>query len=154
MKFMRMTIVSLFLLKALDAQAMCVSSDTAYLRSGPGANYSLSWTVGKYTPLVILEQRAGWYQVQDVDGSKHWAEQRTISKKMKCATVKVLKASLRTGPGTKYPYAAYQSADKYFPFKILNQKDSWMHVSDAAGNKFWVHNSNLWRPRKVSVINF
>lgn len=151
---MRYQFITILLLFALQTHALCVSSDVANLRGGPGPSFPVTWTVGKYTPLVEVDGKNGWYKVKDMEGEIHWIYRNLVSKRLKCVSVKVKRANLRTGPGTKFPYAAYQVADKYFPFKRINQKDDWYHLVDASGNKFWLHESTLWRPRKVSNISF
>ncbi|MCB0356901.1 MAG: hypothetical protein KDD40_07835 [Bdellovibrionales bacterium] len=131
-----------------------MSADVANMRSGPGKSFPLSWTVGKYMPLLKVGYKNGWYQVKDVDGTTHWIFNSLVTKRFKCVVVKVNKASLRSGPGTSFSYAAYKYADKYFPFKRVNTKDSWFQVMDASGNKFWLHDSTVWRARKISTIGF
>ena len=104
--------------------------------------------------ILKVGYKNGWYRVKDVDGSTHWIFNSLVTKRFKCMTVKLNKANIRTGPGKKFPYAAYQIADKYFPFKKINEKGSWYHVVDASGNKFWIHENVVWRARKVSSISF
>lgn len=151
---MRFIFIALLFLFTIRGFALCVSSDIANLRSGPGQSYPVSLTVGKYTPLLEIKLNKGWYKVKDLDGTIHWVYNNLVSKRMKCVAVKTNKANLRTGPGTKFPFAAYQIADKYFPFKRINQKEDWYHLIDASGNKFWLHDSTLWRPRKISSFQF
>ncbi|MCB9025762.1 MAG: hypothetical protein H6625_05560 [Bdellovibrionaceae bacterium] len=151
---MRFIVIALIFLFLSQSFALCVSSDIANLRIGPGQSFSVSLTVGKYTPLLEIGGEKGWYKVRYLDGSIHWVYNSLVSTRMKCVAVKTNKANLRTGPGTKFPFAAYQIADKYFPFKRINQKDDWYNLLDASGNKFWLHKSTLWRPQKVSTIKF
>ena len=151
---MRILLISLFIFIGLEARALCVSADVAYLRKGPGKKHKLTWTVGKYTPLIQVGYKRGWYKVKDQDGVIHWVYQATVTKRFKCVSVKVKKAKLRTGPGTKFSYAAYQMADRYSPFKRINEKGDWYQVIDASGNKVWLHESNVWRARKISNFSF
>jgi SH3-like domain-containing protein len=148
------TFILIFISFHLEASPLCVTSDIAILRKGPGSQFAQTWTVGKYMPFLEVDIKGGWMKVKDLDGQTHWVHQNQVSKKMKCVVVKVPKASLRTGPGVKFSLAAYQNADKYFPFKLINQKEDWYQTTDASGNKFWLHESTLWRPRKISTISF
>ncbi len=151
---MRLFLITLFFFIVLDAHALCVSADLANLRGGPGKKYKLTWTVGKYMPLLKVGYKKGWYRVKDIDGAVHWVHQSLVSKRFKCVAVKSKKVNLRTGPGTKFSYAAYQSADRYFPFKKINHRNEWLQLIDASGNKVWAHENTLWRARKVSNISF
>lgn len=151
---MRLLFIAFLFLFASQSSALCVSSDTANLRAGPGANHPVTWTVGKYTPFLQIESSKGWYKVKDMDGALHWIYHTLVSTRLKCVSVKTHRANLRTGPGTKFSYASYQIADKYFPFKRINRKEEWYHLMDASGNKFWLHESTIWIPKKMSLINF
>ena len=137
-----------------SAKALCVVAEVANLRAGPGTNFKVSWVVGKYMPLLKVGSSKGWYKVVDLEGQEHWVFPGLVSQRTKCVAVKRSKVSLRTGPGNKFPKAAYVYADRYTPFKRLTKKNAWYQVIDPSGNKFWVHEDNLWRPVRVTNVSF
>ncbi|MCB0421826.1 MAG: hypothetical protein KDD61_12575, partial [Bdellovibrionales bacterium] len=65
-------VLSLVVLEAGIAGALCVKENVANLRKGPGTKYSKTWTVGKYTPLEEVQRQGVWIKVLDVDEEEHW----------------------------------------------------------------------------------
>lgn len=142
---MRFFILTLLLIWTPTLFGLCVESQTANLRSGPSTNYPKSWEVYKYMPFKLIKRKGDWYHVQDLEGDKHWVYKKLVTSKFKCAAVKVSKANLRTGPGTRYPQSVvYPSADKYESFKVLKTKDGWALLQDMDGDKLWVSKKLLW----------
>lgn len=105
-------------------------------------------------PLLDIEQKGGWYKVKDLDGEIHWVYSTLVSRSHQCLVIKSSRASLRTGPGSKYPNAKLRSADKYTPFKKLDSEGPWYLVEDVDGSQFWVHENLTWRALKVQKIGF
>ena len=141
------TIVLAFLLVigyATFSEALCVISEEANLRSGPGTNYDKNWQVFKYMPLKRLKKKGKWYKVKDVDGDVHWIFGRLVTDKIKCAVVKVDKANVRKGPGTNYPKTDFSPAIKYDSFKVLKKKGQWYKLIDEFGQVGWIHKKLLW----------
>ena len=151
---MKKTLFTLTLLLSFPAFSLCVIQDRANLRAGPGKRYKKTWTVGKYTPLILVKYRRGWYKVKDMDGQIHWIYSGLASQKTKCMSVKVRKANIRKGPGINHAQVAYKSVDRYTPLRKLNKKGAWYQVADSAGTKFWIHERNVWRPITVSKVSF
>jgi SH3-like domain-containing protein len=147
--FMKKGLISIFILFGLlvltdYAQALCVSVAEANLRGGPGTKYEKTWEVFKYMPFNKLSKKGGWYKVRDVDGDVHWIFSSLVTEKFQCAVVKVEKANIRTGPGTKYSKSALSPALKYDSYKVLKIKSSWVHVMDEFGDKGWISRKLLW----------
>ncbi|MCC7402840.1 MAG: SH3 domain-containing protein [Bdellovibrionales bacterium] len=150
----RVIVILIFLTAGSLARALCVDAWEANLRKGPGGKYPVTWTVGKFTPLIKVDKSGGWTQVEDQDGEKHWVLSSLVTTAYQCVSVKEATANLRSGPGTTYPSLHYGSADKYTPFKRVDLKDDWYQVEDELGLRFWVHNSTVWRPVTVSRVGF
>jgi SH3-like domain-containing protein len=123
---------------------MCVNVAEANLRRGPGTKYEKSWEVFKYMPFNKVSKKGNWYKVKDVDGDVHWVYTKLVTEKFKCAVVKVNKANIRSGPGTKNSIVALSPALKYDSFKVIKTKDSWVKVVDEFGDTGWIFKKLLW----------
>jgi SH3-like domain-containing protein len=126
------------------AFALCIKAPEANLRQGPSTRYEKSWEVFKYMPLRKIGQRGKWYQVKDVDGDTHWVYNRLVTGSMRCAVVKVDKANMRNGPGTKYAKSPLSPVEKYYAFKVTGSKGRWVKVEDEMHNEGWVAKWLLW----------
>ncbi len=136
--------VLVLLLFTGSLQALCVTAPVANLRSGPGTRYAKTWQVFKYMPLEKLGRKGNWYKVRDVDGDVHWIFRKLVTEKTKCAAVRVKKANIRTGPGTRYRKTEVSPAIKYDSFKVLKRKGSWVKVEDEFGERGWIAGKLLW----------
>lgn len=124
--------------------ALCVKVPEANLRNGPGTKFKKTWEVFKYMPFNRVSTKGNWYKVKDVDGDTHWIYKKLVSDKFRCAVVKVDKANVRKGPGTKYSKSALSPALKYDSFKVLKIKSSWVQVIDEFDDKGWMSRKLLW----------
>ncbi len=126
--------------------ALCVNVPDANLRNGPGTKFKKTWEVFKYMPFKKISSKGNWYKVKDVDGDTHWIYKKLVSDTLKCAVVKVEKANVRSGPGTKYGKSSLSPALKYDSFKVVKTKSSWVNLVDEFGDKGWVFRKLLWIP--------
>lgn len=136
----------LFFLFTNQVSAACIDVEKANLRHGPNTSYQKTWEVYRYMPFKILKTQGDWLRIQDLDSDIHWVHNSLISRSLKCAVVKVEKANIRKGPGGQYPKVAWSPTQKYYAFKVLRSKSSWLEVEDAAGNKGWISQSLVWMP--------
>ncbi len=147
----------LFLI-SVPSFAICVSSSSAVLRAEASVKSAVSWVVPRYTPLVEIERKGIWVKVSDQDGKHHWAQAKQLSKKIRCVSVKTNKVSLRVGPGPQFPLSEIPIADRYTPFKRLEEinldAESWYPVVDIYGVKHWIPENFLWRPTSVVSVGF
>ena len=96
-------------------------------------------------PLRKVRRKGAWYQVKDFEGDKHWVYKSLVTSKYKCAIIKVKKANLRTGPGSKYRKATdLPSAEKYMTFKLLKTRKGWAQIMDTYNDKYWVSRKLIW----------
>lgn len=135
---------SLIVLFNDNAYALCVKTSDANLRSGPGTKHKKTWEVFKYMPLKKIGSQGNWYKVKDVDGDIHWVYHTLVTDKYKCAVVKIKKANVRSGPGTNYKINILSPALKYYSFKVIDTKQSWVNVMDEYDDKGWIHRNLLW----------
>ena len=137
--------ISLIFSFHLSANALCINAKKANLRSGPSTKKQISWEVFKYMPLVEVKRKGKWIRVKDFEGDYHWVFKSLVTKKFQCAVVKVDKANLRTGPGTKHGLAKdLPSVDKYTVFKLNKIKGKWAKVTDSFGDSYWVFRKLIW----------
>jgi len=125
---------------------LCVQVSEANLRQGPGTQFDKSWEVFKFMPFKKLDQKGDWFQVQDLDGDKHWVFRPLVSESLRCAVVKAKEANVRTGPGTDHAKAAFSPVTRYYSFKVLAEKGDWVQVEDEVQNAGWIIKSLLWMP--------
>lgn len=137
-----------------SAAALCIKAAGTNLRKGPGTKFPISWQVTRFTPLLDVGRKGGWYKVRDLDGEIHWVYKTLVSQNVQCLAVRATIASLRTGPGTQHPYADLPSVGKYYPFKKIGFEPPWYRVEDDKGGRYWIHESLVWRPMKRQSITF
>ncbi len=142
--FLYALILAALLFASGYAEALCVNVPEANLRSGPGTKYEKRWLVFKYTALKRLSRKGGWYKVKDVDGDVHWINAKLVTSRFNCAVVKVRRANVRSGPGTRYRKTALSPAIKYDAFKVIKRKGAWVKVMDEFGEKGWIYRKLLW----------
>lgn len=133
----------------LEAKGICVTDAEANLRAGAGKNFRISWEVKRYMPLVQVAQQGEWLKVSDVDGDIHWILASLISGKIKCITVKKVKARVRRGPSKKSK--TWTTVEKYTSFRLLEQKNEWMKVEVLIKAKRkvvrrtgWIFRDSIW----------
>lgn len=134
----------IFFLSSNYSYSLCINVPEANLRGGPGTKYDKTWEVFKYMPFNKLSRKGDWYRVKDVDGDVHWIYRKLVTEKFNCAVVKVDKANVRSGPGTRYGKNALSPALKYDSFKVLKTRSSWVKVSDEFGDSGWISKKLLW----------
>ena len=144
----------LFFLWVFQAAALCVSTYEANLREGPGPNFKITWTVSKYTPLIALNSKRGWIEVEDQDGAKHWVFSKNVTDRYNCLSIKTNTARLREQPSNNSPLADIRQVDKFTPFKRLDRIEEWYQVEAPWGREYWIHESTVWRPLKVQTISY
>jgi SH3-like domain-containing protein len=134
----------LFLILANPALALCIKSEKANLRKGPGIKHEKLWQVFQYMPFKLLKTKGDWKQVKDLDGDSYWVHAPLTTQKYKCAVIKNHKTNLREGPGTQFPMVSWAPVDKFFSMKVLKIDSNWVHIEDAAGDKAYIYRPLVW----------
>ena len=137
------TLILLFVL-ASPAMALCIKSEKANLRTGPGTKYEKLWQVFQYMPFKLLKTKESWKQVQDLDGDSYRVHAPLTTQKYKCAVIKNNQTNLRKGPGTKFPKVKWAPVDKFFSMRVLKIENNWVHIEDASGDKAWIYRPLVW----------
>ncbi|MEE8398969.1 MAG: SH3 domain-containing protein [Desulfobacterales bacterium] len=123
------------------AERLTVSVPNANIRSGPGTQYEILWQVEKYHPLMITKKTGAWYLFQDFEGDTGWVHKSLVAKIPSAITAKS-KANVRSGPGMSFKISF--TVGKGIPFRILKQKDNWLQVEHADGDRGWIHKGLIW----------
>tara|TARA_Y100001960_G_C14251470_1_gene623073 strand:+ start:12 stop:464 length:453 start_codon:yes stop_codon:yes gene_type:complete len=136
--------IILFVTGADNTMALCIEKEKANLRKGPSTKQKKIWQVFQYMPFKLLSTKGNWKKVEDLDGDSYWVHKRLTTQKYKCAVIKKNKTNLRKGPGTEHPKVKWAPVDKYFSMKVLEVKNNWVHIEDAAGDRAWVYHPLVW----------
>ncbi len=137
----------------MQASALCVTTDRANLRKGPGVEFKITWTVGKFMPLKKISRKGGWYKVQDVDNETHWIQTSVVSEALSCVVVKSKTAVLRQGASVNSAPAEFTVVDRYTPFKKLERNGEYIQVTNEY-ESFWIKDSAVWYPVNKMVLSF
>jgi len=118
-----------------------VKVNKANLRSGPGTRYEKVWQVPKNYPYRVLGRKGRWLRVRDFEGFEDWIYGPLTDRKP-AAIVKIRRANVRQGPGTKHPIVF--TADIGVAFQLLAKKGSWVKVRASDGDQGWIHKNLIW----------
>lgn len=149
-RFLRLLLAALLLLSAsawsAHAEMMSISGNDINMRSGPGTNYQVLWTLGQGFPMEVLKRSGDWYRVRDFEGAIGWVH-RSVVGKTPHMIVKTNKNSkkqinLRSGPGTNSRVVA--KAHYGVVLKTLEQKKGWVKVQHEQGVTGWVSRNLVW----------
>ncbi len=130
----------LFAAQAVAAQ-LAVKVDRANIRSGPGTDHEILWSVGKYYPLDLIKKSGNWYKTRDFENDVGWIFHALIEK-IPTVIVKVPLVNIRKGPGANS--RVFFQAEKGVSFKLLDEKGEWLKIRHADGEIGWIHRSMVW----------
>jgi len=134
--------------------SLCVTADGVSLHTGPGNKYPVSWKVSKYTPLAEIKGSGGWIEVEDMDGEHHWIYGSHVTRRLVCVSVRTNTAKLRKAAGPQAELADIKQVDRYTSFKRVDSQDEWYEVEASWGETYWINESMVWRPLKISKLSF
>jgi SH3-like domain-containing protein len=124
-----------------SAERLSVAVDKANVRSGPGTNHEVLWSVGKYYPVEIVKVSGEWRQVRDFEGDVGWIHE-SLLKEIPAVIVKGNLVNIREGPATSFK-VLFQ-AESGVSLKVLEKKDQWLRVEHGDGDIGWIHSSLVW----------
>ncbi|MDD5009038.1 MAG: SH3 domain-containing protein [Syntrophorhabdaceae bacterium] len=135
-----------FILCSSTLDALCVKVTKANLRTGPGTNYEVGWTVYKYMPFekVGMSLSGNWYAVKDVDSTVLWIYRNLLTSKYRCAVVNTEGVNVRTGPGVQYGKRFGKPMEKYYSARILKKKGAWLKIIDGDNETGWIRKDYVW----------
>ena len=135
---------SFFHVSVCLAEIISIKVPKANIRSGPGTNYKVNHTVGKFFPLQILKKKGDWYRVKDFEGDIGWVYRKLTSKTpaVVVKTRKKVRANVRYGAGKKYK-RIFQAA-RGSAFKLVKKSGNWIKIKHADGDTGWIYKKLLW----------
>ena len=141
-RILPMTLMAIVLLAGpAIAKKLSVAVDKGNVRSGPGTDREILWSVGKYYPVDIIKKSGGWYYISDFEGDTGWMH-GSLLKEIPSVIVKATLVNVRQGPGTKAK-VIFQ-AEKGVSLRRLETKKDWLKVKHADGDVGWIHKSLVW----------
>ena len=131
---------------AFAAEMVAVVGEDINMRSGPGVEHVVVWTIGSGFPVEIVSTKGEWLQVKDFEGSTGWVHKKT-TQKTPHMIVKANKGTdqqinVRSEPNTQGAVVA--KANYGVVFKTLEKKDGWVRVEHGQGVSGWVDGRLLW----------
>jgi SH3-like domain-containing protein len=125
----------------VHAERLSVKADIANIRSGPNTDEAVIWQVEKYHPLKVIQKQGNWYLFEDFEDDRGWIHNSLLAD-TRTVIVKNQKCNVRSGPGTDNDIRF--TVDKGVPFKVLGEKEDWLHVIHSDGDQGWIHRSLVW----------
>jgi len=128
---------------ACQAQEM-VSIDraTVNMRASPGMGGALRWELSRHSPLKVLQRQGSWLKVRDFEGDVGRVAKRPTSW-LPTMIVKVDRANIRSGPGTRYRIVAH--AEYGDLLKTKERRGRWVDVTLPHNRKSgWVARALVW----------
>ena len=61
-----------------DIKTVIVKNDNCNVRSGPGTDNDIRFTVDKGVPFKVLEEKGDWFHVVHADGDKGWIHRSLV----------------------------------------------------------------------------
>jgi SH3-like domain-containing protein len=58
--------------------AVVTAGETCNIRSGPGTNFSILFSVEKGVPFKVLERKGAWIHIEHADGDKGWIHKSLV----------------------------------------------------------------------------
>lgn len=126
---------------AASAKRLSTAAHRANVRSGPGTDHAILWSVGKYYPVDTLRRSGNWYKIRDFEGDIGWIH-RSLLNKTPAVIVKRTLVNVRKGPGTNF--SVLFRAEKGVSFRLLKRKGKWLKVRHEDGEVGWIHRNLVW----------
>ena len=126
---------------ATASERVAVKGAVANIRAKPSTQSDTLWQVEKYHPLLIINKKGAWYRFKDFEGDEGWIHKSLVDKTA-TVIVRVRRANIRNGPGTKHDLIF--DADKGTPFRVLKKEGRWLKIEHADGDVGWIFSSLVW----------
>jgi SH3-like domain-containing protein len=131
---------------ASAAEMVAIAGEEMNMRTGPGTDQPVEWTLGSGYPLEVIGKKGEWLQVKDFEGSSGWVHRMT-TQKTPHVIVRANKGTdqqinVRREPSTSADIVA--KANYGVVFKMVGTQGTWIKVEHAQGVVGWVEGSLLW----------
>lgn len=124
-----------------SAKRLSVAVHRANVRSGPGTDHQILWSVGQYYPVDTIKRSGNWYKIRDFEGDIGWIH-RSLLNNTSAVIVKRAIVNVRKGPGTNFRVVF--RAEKGVSFRLLKRKRNWLKVRHEDGEVGWIHRNLVW----------
>lgn len=114
---------------------------TANLRTGPGTNHEVLWSVGENYPLRVVSKQGRWLKTVDFEGYEGWVF-APLTDTLPSVVVRAERANIRSGPGMKYKLLSTEVAG--VAFRVLDRKGQWLRVEHTDGFRGWIYRLLVW----------
>jgi len=139
--FLFFLVSTLLCVGEVNGERLAVSVGKVNVRSGPGTNFDILWSLEKYYPVNVINKKGEWYQTRDFEDDEGWIY-GPLLKKIPALVVKVPRSNVRGGPGTNF--GVLFQAEKGVSFKRLGKDGKWFKIQHADGEVGWIHKSLVW----------
>ena len=147
--FIRILTLLRFLVAALALQAagvfaqqfVSVSAREANVRSGPGTQHDVHWSLSRGYPLQVIARRGEWLQVRDFEKDTGWVH-RSLTGKSTHMAVQARVANLRQQPRANAALAGKLTHGDLV--RALERRGDWVRVRLENGKTGWVARRLLW----------
>jgi SH3-like domain-containing protein len=89
----------------------------------------------------VFQTSGQWYHFRDFEDDKGWIHNSVVGKIPSVITQKE-DCNIRSGPGESFEILF--TVEKGVPFKVLDRKNSWIHIEHADGDTGWIYQSLVW----------
>ncbi len=128
------------------AEIVSIKGDDINMRSGPGMNHPVLYSLGSGMPLDVINHSNDWLQIKDFEGDTGWVHQDMVSDTptviVKANRNSTAQINIRSGPGVKNKIVGKASYGTVF--RKLGEKKQWVEVEHDEGLKGWIDRSLLW----------
>ncbi|MDZ7330997.1 MAG: SH3 domain-containing protein [candidate division KSB1 bacterium] len=131
------------------APVKITTTSAVNLRLGPSTDETVIKLLPAGTTVMRIDKRGEWYEVQTSDGTLGFAHESGFASgqsKIYTAT----SANLRYGPSTDY--RVIRTLPEKTELTRLEQRDDWLYVQLASGEKGWVHKDLVGASKAPSPV--
>ncbi|HVR52570.1 MAG TPA: SH3 domain-containing protein [Pseudorhodoferax sp.] len=122
-------------------QYVSITAREANMRSGPGTQHAVQWSLSRGYPLQVMARRGEWLQVRDHENDSGWVH-RSLTGRSTHKVVRVPVANLRAQPRAN---ARLQGKLEHGEIvQRLARRDGWVQVQREGGQRGWVSSRLLW----------
>ena len=120
---------------------LSVDGKLANVRAGSKSRDRVLFTLENHYPVKVLEKKDSRVKIVDYEGDEGWIHQSLLTD-ASYVIVMLKSINLREGPGTQHEKRF--TAERGVVFKVLEEKDGWIHVKHADGDEGWCSAKIVW----------
>lgn len=130
---------------ATAAEFASAASMETFVHSEPDEKSSIRYVVRKGYPFIVLNSDGDWVHVKDRDHESGWVSENQLSdERHAIVSASETSARERADDEAKILFKAKRGVI----FKVVAQKDNWVHVRHFDGDAGWIRSADLWGHRE------